>query len=60
MAKDIEKIICKINGTMALEGMPLSKEDKQRIRNIAEGKISVSQEIEKLNLKYLNKKSGKN
>lgn len=30
--KDIEKIIKEVNGTMSMEGMPLKKEDKERIR----------------------------
>lgn len=30
--KNIEKIICEVNGTMAMEGMPISEDDKNRIR----------------------------
>jgi len=29
---DIEKIIERVNGSMAMEGMPLTNEDKARIR----------------------------
>ena len=31
--KDIEKIIREVNGTMAIEGMPITKADEDRIRN---------------------------
>lgn len=55
MKKDVEKIIRNIDGTMAIEGMPLTEEDKQRIRDLDEGKTTVAQEIEKLNKKYLEK-----
>ena len=30
--KDIEAIIREVNGTMAIEGMPITAEDKERIR----------------------------
>jgi hypothetical protein len=30
--KDIEKLIGEVNGTMAMEGMPLTDDDKNRIR----------------------------
>lgn len=29
---EIEKIINEVNGSMAIEGMPLTNEDKERIR----------------------------
>ena len=54
MGKNIEMIIRKVNGTMSLEGMPLAEEDKQRIKNLASGKTTVSEEIRNLNNKYLN------
>ena len=55
MKKDIEKIIHNIDGTMSLEGISLTEEDKQRLRDIDEGKTTVAQEIDKLNKKYLAK-----
>ena len=33
MVKDIEQLINEVNGTMAIEGMPLTQDDKQRIRD---------------------------
>jgi len=33
VVKDIEKIIREVNGTMAIEGMPITKADEDRIRN---------------------------
>ena len=33
IVKDIEKIIREVNGTMAIEGMPITKADEDRIRN---------------------------
>ncbi len=30
--KDIEKIIKEVNGTMSMEGMPITAEDRNRIR----------------------------
>ncbi len=52
MKKDIEKIIRNVDGTMSLEGMPLTEEDKKRIRDVNSGKTTVEIEIEKLNKKY--------
>lgn len=53
MKKSIESTIRKINGSMALEGMSLTEEDKNRIRDIDEGKTTVELEIGKLNKKYM-------
>ena len=30
--RDIDKIVNEVNGSMAIEGMPLTDEDKERIR----------------------------
>lgn len=30
--KDIEKIIGEVNGTMSMEGIPITKDDRNRIR----------------------------
>jgi len=40
LKKAIESRIERINGTMAIEGMPLTNEDKQRIAKLLSGKIS--------------------
>ncbi|MDF2586945.1 MAG: acetyltransferase [Anaerocolumna sp.] len=53
MKKSIESTIRKINGSMALEGMSLTEEDKNRIRDIDEGKTTIELEIGKLNKKYM-------
>lgn len=38
--KDIEQIIKEVNGTMAIEGMPLKEVDKERIRVCLSDKVS--------------------
>lgn len=45
MSPKTEEIIRKINGTMAMEGMPLTFEDKERLRKCIEGESTI--EIEK-------------
>lgn len=40
-----QKIIANINGTMAIEGMPLTDKDKQRISDILDGKITGDEAI---------------
>ena len=40
LVKDIEQIIREVNGTMAIEGMPLKEEDKERIRVCLSDKVS--------------------
>ncbi|WP_201259643.1 hypothetical protein [Tissierella sp. P1] len=46
--KDIEKIIRKVDGNMSIEGMPLSEEDKERIRICLTEKISFDEMTRKL------------
>lgn len=53
MKKEIEKVIRNVNGSMSLEGMSLTEEDKKRIRNIDSGKTTITREIDKLNQKYI-------
>ena len=50
--RDTEQKIREINATMAMEGMPLTEEDKQRLRNIIEGKISAEDAVQALILKH--------
>jgi len=38
--KDIEQIIKEVNGTMAMEGMPLTEEDKERLKLCLSDKVS--------------------
>lgn len=40
MNKTIEHKIERINGTMAIEGMPLTSEDRKRIGRLLAGKLS--------------------
>jgi hypothetical protein len=52
MKRDIEQKIREINGTMAVEDMPLTEQDKQRLRDIASGKITYKEMFKKLVLKH--------
>ena len=38
--KDIGQIIKEVNGTMTMEGMPLTEEDKERLRLCLSDKVS--------------------
>ena len=49
---EVEKKVKKIDNTMALEGMPLTEELKQIVRNCLLGVTTPEKEIEKLNKKY--------
>lgn len=50
-----ERIIENVNATMAMEDMPLLSEDKDRIRECIEGKVSFDVAIEMLLKKYTHK-----
>ena len=50
--KRIEDVIEQVNGTMAMEGMPLTDEDKERIRRCAESPKLVENEIRLLVQKH--------
>ncbi len=50
-----ERIIENTNATMSMENMPLLKEDKDRIRECLEGKVSFQEAIDKLVKQYTNK-----
>ena len=47
-----ERIIENVNATMSTEDMPLSQEDKERLRKCLEGKTSFQDEINKLIKQY--------
>jgi hypothetical protein len=49
---EIEKIVQEVNGTMAIEGMPLTDDDKERIRFVLSGKISEEEIIKQLVSKH--------
>jgi len=50
--RDIEQTIREVNGTMAIEGMPLTDEDKNRLRSILRKEISYEAAIQKIIEKY--------
>lgn len=50
--QEIEKLINEVNGSMAIEGMPLTEEDKDRLRLCASGKVSCDEMVKRLVEKY--------
>ncbi len=50
--KDTEKIIGEINGTMAMEGMPLTEDDKNMLRKCITGEISSDEMVKRLVKQY--------
>lgn len=50
--KDLEKLIDEVNGSMAMEGMPLTKTDKDRIRRCAGNDEMVEKTIAELVKKH--------
>ncbi|WP_286315998.1 antitoxin VbhA family protein [Romboutsia ilealis] len=50
-----DRIINNINATMSMEDMPLLKEDKERLRECLEGKVSYEDAINKLIKQYAHK-----
>ena len=50
--KDVEKIIGQVNGTMAMEGMPLTEQDKDRLRECITGKTSYDEMVRRLVQKH--------
>lgn len=54
--KRIEKIIRNVNANLVIEGMPLTNNDKIRMRDCLTGKTTVDVEIKKLVEKYTVKK----
>ncbi|MDR1320692.1 MAG: antitoxin VbhA family protein [Gracilibacteraceae bacterium] len=49
---DTEQKIREVDATMAMEGMPLSDEDKSRLRDIFEGKTTVEETVQVLIQKH--------
>lgn len=54
MSKE-DRIIENTNATMSMENMPLLQEDKDRIRECLEGKVSFQEAIDKLVKQYTQK-----
>ena len=50
--RDVEQTIREVNGTMAIEGMPLTDTDKDRLRDILHGRMSIDSVIRQLTEKY--------
>lgn len=50
--KDVEKIIGEVNGTMAMEGMPLTEDDKQMLRKCITGDVSTDEMVKRLVKQY--------
>ena len=46
------KIIKKVNATIDMEDTPLTEEDKQRIKDILDGKITAEEAIQNIIAKY--------
>lgn len=50
--RDIEKIIREVDGTMSIEGMPITGDDKDRIRNCLRNKKKYDEAITALIKKH--------
>lgn len=46
------QIIKEVDATMRMENMPLTNEDKQRLKDIADGKTTVNEAINKIIKEY--------
>ena len=47
-APDAERLIEMVNGTMAMESMPLTDEDRDRLRAILRGEITADETVRQL------------
>ena len=54
--RDTEQKIREVDATMAMEGMPLTDEDKNRLRDIFEGRTTVESTVQALIRKHSPKK----
>lgn len=52
MEVDIETVVHQVEGSMAIEGLPLSEEDQERIRQIAAAPEQVETIVQKLVKKH--------
>ena len=50
-----DRIIENVNATMTMENMPLLQEDKQRMKECLEGRVSFEEAVEVLLRKYTHK-----
>ncbi len=50
--RDTEQKIRSVDATMSMEGMPLTDEDKNRLKDIFEGRVTVEETVRKLVQKH--------
>ena len=50
--QDLEKLIDEVNGSMSIEGMPLTQTDKERIRRCARNEKKVEETVAELVKKH--------
>lgn len=55
LKEETKNIIDRVNATMALEGMPLTEEIKEKLRKCIEGESTTEIERQKIIDKYLSK-----
>lgn len=55
--RDIEQAIREVNGTMAMEGMPLTEADKENMRAVLRGDISFQDMKKKILADYAPKQA---
>ena len=56
LALDPDRVIGMVNGTMAIENMPLTNEDKGRLRAILNGEMTADEMVRQLVAKHGNNK----
>jgi hypothetical protein len=49
---EVDRIIGSVNGTMAIEGMPLTDDDKSRLREILRGEATAEDMVRRLVAKH--------
>ncbi|WP_198343585.1 hypothetical protein [Paenibacillus senegalimassiliensis] len=54
--KNLEKLIEQVNGSMSIEGMPLTESDKERIRHYAGDDAKVEEAVAELVKKHTSSK----
>lgn len=52
MKRNADQIIKEVNATMTMEGMPLTDEDKDRIKRLLTNQITVADAIDEITQKY--------
>ena len=59
-AQEIENRIARVNATMSMEGMPLTEQEKQTMRDIGNGKANYEEVMQSIINKYKKDKSSRN